>query len=208
MTNRDNNIASTLLIMHLTLGFFLKLYGIELLLYVWTFLGFLILLWVLKNRNNNIISIVSLLLCYIGLMSINSLFNTNIELTGIIFNVQYMGVTALLLNYRLNHKMINLLFYLIMGVFISFSMRSIDPNLVFVAGSRNLISMVVLNLYAIKVVIDSKNNKVNSLFPIILVVLVSFWSLSRVSFIVSLILLIGSLLIRIFNINSSKLRKK
>ena len=134
---------------------------------------------------------IILTLFFIGIIS--SLFNNNIGFDGIIMSLQIAGLSSLLLTFKLNYKLMKFSLNANFIYFFLLIILGLDPNEIWIGGSRNMISVVLIAQGTLFYVSTYQNKKSVSVLPALLIFLISIWAFGRGGILTTLIFLVGIL---------------
>jgi hypothetical protein len=117
----------------------------------------------------------------------------NNTILSIIKSVQYFGIAILLINYKVNIKLLRISYYIHAAFFILHIALGTNPNMIF-SSSRNIISVIML-IQASLIYLESNQQSVNFTYlPALLSFLISIWAMGRSGILSSGLLLIGVLI--------------
>lgn len=108
--------------------------------------------------------------------------------------LQYFGIALLLINFKLNLRIIKISFYLNVIFFLYHILIQSNPNEILKA-SRNMISVIMIAQLSLLYIACQKNGKIFTYFPALLAFLISFWAIGRSGILTTGIIIIGVLII-------------
>lgn len=164
---------------------------------IMTSVGLISLLYIIFIQREQIrLKIFAPLIALLFLGVISSLYTHNYRPEDFIIILQYFGVALILLNFKLNHKIVSISFMINVFYFIVNIILGRSPDDLFVGFSRNNI-IVLMVLHSILFYISMYQNSIKlKYYPAIITVVLSFWAIGRSGIIVSFLLL---LIITIYN---------
>jgi len=143
-----------------------------------------------KIKRKDIKSLSFLGMIYLFFL-ISSLYTNNLRLTRIFFNLQYIGLSILLIKYKMDYKIFAYSFYIHSAFFFYHIMLGSNPNMIFENISRNIVSVIMLIQCVLLYVSRINNNRKVTFIPALLTLLISLWGAGRSGIISSSFLMIG-----------------
>lgn len=136
-----------------------------------------------------------------GLCSL--IYNSNMSIGNFVSTLFYIGMSLIMLKYKMNFNLVKALFYGLSIFFIFKIVSGIESNEVLYYVSRNYISVLMLTSTSLLYIGENdKKNKNISLIPAIIFLIISIWGFGRGGIITSGLFFIGIITIKIFTINS------
>jgi len=203
---RKNFWLSILILVYYLVDLYLRTSYSEQLFLFWSGLGYLGVAYVLFRKKVKF-KYVYLLLILLSCMLMSSIFNNNMQLPGIFFNLQYLGIAFILNESKLNVKVISLLIYINFVFFLYHIFIGTNPNTVFLA-SRNHISTVLINIIVIYYITLERNTKKLKVLPVFFALIISIWSVSRSAIVSIIIFFVGLVYLKLLQNKKHKIDSK
>ncbi|MDD3416501.1 MAG: hypothetical protein PHY47_21265 [Lachnospiraceae bacterium] len=189
-------LLSVLIYIYYILDLYLRTTNSQPLFLIWTSIGYVGVLYVILKKEIKIKYILLLNVLMFSMM-LSSLFMGNMQLLGIFFNIQYLGIAFIISESKLNVKVMTILVYSNLFFFLYQILIGTDPNHVFFA-SRNHISTVLLNVLAIYYITSYRNKGNLNILPALLALIISIWSVSRSGMVSISLFFIGLIIMKLF----------
>lgn len=163
-------------------------------------LGFLAILYSVYIKGiKKQLSICIFLFFYTLFGLVGIIVNKNIDFQEVLWPIAFLGISLLLLNFKLNYKLAQIIYYSIMFILITTMIISGGVNNVDMTSSRNTISVIVLFYFSIYVISMYTNNVRMTFFPIIIGLITTLLAVGRSGIITFLIITFFFFLIKYDN---------
>lgn len=151
-------------------------------------IGLVSLIYVICIKKRINIKLYSFILLLYILMIMSAYFTKNLN-GGILFNIQYIGITFLLLNFKLDSKYVAISFYLHCLLFLTFIFLGLDPADVLNFSRNQISSIMIVQCILLYLSKYEKKDRI-TILPGFLTLIISAWSISRSGIISSLMLIL------------------
>lgn len=200
-------IVNILIAAYFVFDIFYRITANSLLLYTLFLISICILLYLLykgkiKFRHIIIVSLINVM------MIISNIVSENLDIVGTIYNLQYIIIAIAISELKISSRLLAIVYYGVIIFFFYKMILGIDPNVVFKTGSRNHLITVLLNLITIYSISRYKENKSVQIISFLLLIVISVWSQSRVSIMVSSFLFFLIIIYKIFLETRTSIKKK
>lgn len=195
-TGRKTLFLSILILVYYLLDLYLRTKNGPSLFLIWSGLGYSGIMYVLFRKQIKVRYLYLFSFILLSMLT-SSFFTNNMELLGIFFNIQYLGIAYILNESKLNVNIITALVYIYILFFFYHIFLGTDPNQVFFS-SRNHISTVLINILMIYYITLDKNGKKVNILPILFVLIISVWSVSRAAIFSMVLLFLGLFFLKLY----------
>lgn len=113
------------------------------------------------------------------LMSFSMLFNSNADIYDILWIWAYMGVGALIYYFTINPKLLSVIGYTVLIIFLAVAIMGREAENILTIGSRNNISTFVIFFISVMFLSQKDSDKSLAYIPALGIILISIWTNCR-----------------------------
>lgn len=205
---KANTLISTLIIVLFYMANFLRMLEVATLPYLFVLLiaGVLGWWWFLRSSYKKVVVLTTFLIMLVSTV-LNGVFIGNVSAGDIINVICFFGLLLCLYISDVSVKSANIMMVLCLAFFIASLIRDpLEPQVF--SSSRNYNSVILLLFAGVYYTALENHNKTIRVWPAILILLISIWSMGRGGILAGAVMLLGILYIRFKNqINQSKYHK-
>lgn len=134
---------------------------------------------VFKNGIKKQIPIFCFIYFYIFFGALGILFNGNMDPQELLWPFAFIGLTTLLLNFEISHKLARIIYYFVVAIIMIKIILAGGVNNLNTAGSRNTIGIILLISLSIYVIASFTEGTRVTVYPILIGLLVSLMAIGR-----------------------------